>query len=461
MPPSADSERRYVVALVLGEWLGLDYELELEERADVSITLAGEAGELLLADVFLAGALGAWLRPESLPSEPLPVWLVDRPLLGSAQVNARLPVVAGRELANGSYVRVDSGTVELGIDVFGGVFVMVSRYEEAVPGGPRDEHDRFPASASLAVREGFADRPIANEYVELLWAAISRLWPALERQKRRYRFLPSHDIDLAFCRETSTAQLVRRLGADVVRRRDLGLVRRRLRAYGGPKEGGLLPRDLCDTYDEVMSLSEAAGTRSVFNFSGERTGLVLDAVYDPFEPRIQEVLRRIGERGHEIGLHASYESQRDPAMLRRQFERLRAACALAGVEQEDWGSRHHYLRVETPATWRALEAAGLTYDSTIGYSSIGGFRAGCCYEFPVYDLQSRRELRLRERPLVVMEVDLLDRQRLSHDQVVERVAELRERCRLYGGDFTLLWHNSRLQTHADAETYAAIVHAAA
>jgi hypothetical protein len=60
-----------------------------------------------------------------------------------------------------------------------------------------------------------------------------------------------------------------------------------------------------------------------------------------------------------------------------------------------------------------------------------------------------------------MEVALLDRQRLSHGQVVERAAELQSRCRLFGGDFTLLWHNSRLQTRADAETYAAIVRAAA
>jgi len=61
----------------------------------------------------------------------------------------------------------------------------------------------------------------------------------------------------------------------------------------------------------------------------------------------------------------------------------------------------------------------------------------------------------------VMEVALLDRQRLSHEQVVEQVAKLRERCRLFDGDFTLLWHNSRLQTRADAETYSAIVAASA
>jgi hypothetical protein len=455
-PRSAATERRYVMGLVLGEWLELEYELVCEARDDVSISLAGGAGELLLADVFLTRSAATWLRPESLPSGPLPVWSVDRSLADAALVDVRLPVVAGRELEPGAYARVDEGTVHLGLDIFGSVFFMVSRYEEAVL-ELRDEHGRFPAAASLSVREGFADRPIVNEYVEVLWAAMRRLWPALARRQRRYRFLPSHDVDIPFCRGSSTARLLRSLGADIARRRDLDLAARRLRAYRGRPVDGRLPRDVCDTYDELMNLSERVGATSVFHFFGERTGLPIDAEYEPSEPRIREVLRRIGERGHEIGLHASYGSPRDPEMLRRQLERLQAACAVAGVEQEEWQSRQHYLRLETPATWRALEEAGLACDSTLGFSSMGGFRAGCCYEFPVYDLQARRTLRLRERPLVAMEVALLDRQGLSHDQVLKRIATLRERCRLFGGDFTLLWHNSRLQTRADRETYEAIV----
>jgi len=440
-----------VVGLVAGEWLGLEYDLVLEDRADVSIALAGAAGEIRVADEFLAGEPAVRPRPELRPAEPLAAWSVDGTLPAPALVDDQLPVISGRELEHGSYARADGDTVELGLDVFGSVFFMVSRYEEVVSHG-EDEHGRFPAESSLAVRAGFADRPLVNEYVEILWAAMRRLWPALERKERRYRFLPSHDIDFPFCREMSAAQLVKRLGADVVVRRNARLARTRLRAYGSRP-----PRDLCDTYDELMTLSEEAGTTSTFYFFGENSGRDIDADYDPFEPRIQRVLRRIGERGHAIGLHATYDSLRDAAALRRQRERLQAACAEAGVEQEHWGSRHHYLRFRAPDTWRALDAAGFDHDSTVGYSSIGGFRAGCCYEYPVYDLESRTQLRLRERPLVIMEVALLDRQRLGHERVVQRARLLRDRCRLVGGDFTLLWHNSRLQTHADADAYRTIV----
>ena len=66
---------------------------------------------------------------------------------------------------------------------------MLSRYEEYVDSS-RDVHDRFPAKASLAYKEGFLDQPIINEYIELLFACMLCLWPNIKRidcpSKRRY-----------------------------------------------------------------------------------------------------------------------------------------------------------------------------------------------------------------------------------------------------------------------------------
>ena len=49
---------------------------------------------------------------------------------------------------------------------------MLTRYEELVV-PDRGAHDRFPAAASVAVREGFLEIPIVDAYVELLWGALS------------------------------------------------------------------------------------------------------------------------------------------------------------------------------------------------------------------------------------------------------------------------------------------------
>ena len=99
--------------------------------------------------------------------------------------------------------------------------------------------------------------------------------------------------------------------------------------------------------------------------------------------------------------------------------------------------------------------AGLRYDSSIGFAEEIGFRAGVCLEYPVFDLEERRTLALRERPLVVMEGAALDRLGLSRADASAAIAELRDTCRRYRGAFTLLWHNSRLVYAAERRLYLA------
>ena len=88
------------------------------------------------------------------------------------------------------------------------------------------------------------------------------------------------------------------------------------------------------------------------------------------------------------------------------------------------------------------EEAGLAYNATLGYSARPGFRAGTCREYPVFDLSSRQELRLRERPLVLMDTPTLDR--IDDPEVTIR--RLRDECERVRGDFTVLWHNNWLVT---------------
>ena len=86
---------------------------------------------------------------------------------------------------------------------------------------------------------------------------------------------------------------------------------------------------------------------------------------------------------------------------------LKAAERL-GIRQAAWGGRQHYLRFAVPETWRHYASAGLSYDATLAHADQPGFRCGTCYDFPVYDLEQRCPLPLRERPLTVMELTLLD-----------------------------------------------------
>ena len=207
LPASQRPERSWICDVLLGEFLGLDVELAFDHGDTVRISAACRT--LRLPDVFFAGAT----RPDATQQQ----WVVARSGLDARLCEAAVPVLFG---APGFTIDA-GGNAALSLDVFGSAFFMLARYEESVSPA-RDGHERFPASESLAVRQGFLDRPIVDEYVEILWAAMHRLWPTLARKQRAARTLISCDVDLPFdpaC--ASIRRLGKRLVARAVRERSL------------------------------------------------------------------------------------------------------------------------------------------------------------------------------------------------------------------------------------------------
>jgi peptidoglycan/xylan/chitin deacetylase (PgdA/CDA1 family) len=404
-PAGAEPERRYAAEVLLEERLGLEVRLQPAERTDVALTLAGEDGALVLGDDFLA-------RPR-LPEPPY------------AELDG-VPLLYG------------GGSLEYA-DLFGSAFFLLTRWEETVV-ATRDGRDRFAAAGSVLARDGLLQRPLVDEYVELLWHALVRVWPRLERRTSSFLVAPSHDVDWPRDPRPAWHGL---LGA--ARRRDAAEVTGRVRA-------ALHRRDPLDTFDYLMDESERRGLRSAFFFIPDRT-LPLDGDYSLDDPWLRQLLRRIHERGHEVGLHTSYATFRDPERTRREWELLARVCEQERIEQPRWGGRQHYLRWENPTTWRNWDEAGLDYDSTLGFHDAVGFRCGTCHDFPVFDLERRRRLRLRERPLVAMESSLLDVPGATAASTAAALAEVREQCRSFGGTFTLLWHNSRLFSRPQRTLY--------
>lgn len=210
---------------------------------------------------------------------------------------------------------------------------------------------------------------------------------------------------------------------------------------------GRLDDDPYTTFERIMDLSEAVGVRSAFYFICGRTCETRDGDYRITDPHIRRWLRRIHERGHEIGLHPSYDTYRNAGALQEEFATLQRVCSEEGIAQESFGGRHHFLRWATPETFGIWDSIGLAYDSTLGFADRVGFRCGTCYEYPTYDVGQRRALRLRERPLVAMDFTLMDDLYMGlgcGEEAASVLSGLKETCRFFGGDFTVLWHNSRM-----------------
>jgi hypothetical protein len=453
-PSSYLDERRFVLDVVLSEWLGLEYDIVFGEGTSVAIRLAGDPQdrELTLPDVFFATPLKDWLTERSLPVSPLDQVEVDpgtiaggapnrQPVVGSAA--GRIPILFGETGPPSSAWRESAAGLALTIDIFGSVFFLLSRYEEVVT-GVRDGHGRFPGSASLAAAEGFLERPLADEYVDLLWTAMHALWPGLVRRSSAFRLRVTHDVDWPWAAQGQRLGMVARaIAGDLVHRHDPVAAARRVRSLFDARTGRV-DRDPANNFDFLMDTSERHGLRSTFYFMAGRTNPDFDGNYRLTDPPIADLLRRIHDRGHEIGLHPSYETHRSAGLIRAEFETLRAACRAAGFDQPTWGVRQHFLRFENPDTWRHQDLAGFDHDSTIGFADRVGFRAGTCREYPVFDVVEHGPLRLRERPLVLMDATLYEYLELGLDDAAGKAREIVAACRRHQGDAVILYHNSSI-----------------
>jgi hypothetical protein len=107
----------------------------------------------------------------------------------------------------------------------------------------------------------------------------------------------------------------------------------------------------------------------------------------------------------------------------------------------------HYLRWSQSEILAIFNDVGLNYDSTLGYADVPGFRCGTCFEYPAFDPCALSILKLRIRPLIVMECSAISDKYMglgTGDSVLNQFIKLKDRCKKVNGCFALLWHNSFL-----------------
>ena len=99
-----------------------------------------------------------------------------------------------------------------------------------------------------------------------------------------------------------------------------------------------------------MDLSETKNLVSAFYFICGRTNHIYDPDYKINDPKITNLIKNIHKRGHEIGLHPSYDTYQSPRLIKKEAELLKKICYEQGVIQKKWGGRMHYLRWENTTT---------------------------------------------------------------------------------------------------------------
>jgi hypothetical protein len=437
---------------VLGNFLGLDYEVEVFHENFIEITQpesTASQNKLTLDATFFIQADCGWLTTETMPSLPLLSWCPREDCIDADLVEPHIPVLYG-------YPGLDCslGNLHLNLDIFGSCFFMLSRYEELIT-NVRDSHNRFPATASVAYKESFLHRPLVNEYVEILWSCLIRISPQLSRKKRVFKKHISCDVDHPIdVVGYSLYRTVLRVCARIIRDRKPKIAILDLANYFFKKFGS-------DRFDEyrnnifwIMDVNKQAGNKVAFYFIPLQTDSSKEDPSDVRSKKNSKLLRHIVDSGHEVGMHPGYQTYNHALNFQRSSAAFKQALHDEDIDFKEMGGRQHYLMYDVSKTPQLWEANGFHYDSSLGFADRAGFRCGVCYEYQMYDLVNRTRMQLIQRPLVLMETTLLAYENLNFDgsALHSRIRHFEKVIRSYKGDFTLLWHNSSLPNNQTYKT---------
>jgi hypothetical protein len=445
--PGYPEEKKYISHVIFNEFLGIDAELSFDGVSGTTEIITG-SGRLVFPEVLFNTKKESWLRKESFPRLPLRRRDLSD-FTGAGFFKKEVPVLYGKDAS--TPLNLQGESVFLDIDIIGSIFFLLARYEE-IDSAVVDEFERYHYQESILVKENLMDRPLANEYLEILWYLLKSREPGLVRKEKKYNVVLSHDVDAPLSLNRGIYRLLKNCGGDIIYRKSLPLLLNRLKAkFGSFFSSDKFKNDPNNNFDFIMCCSEELGLKSSFNFIPVNGQGGVDGNYSIEDEFFRKLLKAIHHRGHEIGVHPSFYTFCNFEKTKAEFEKLKAVCESEGIYQSRWGGRQHYLRSRNPDTWRIWNDMGADYISSLGYEYVLGFRAGCCYEYSVFDLIQGRHLSLIEKPMVVMDITAF----LIRDKK-ERVAEitrLSSITKFFKGEFNLLYHNNYIISDEEKKNY--------
>lgn len=440
--PSCLNEKKYILNIVLSEWMGIEYEICNHKDKTYKIELPNGSA-VVIPDIFLSMEEGGWLSIGSLAKSVYKKTFTFK----SGSVFHDVPCFFYKDIGDQDN--------DLPIDIFGSAFYLLTCYEEVVV-DKKDEHQRFLHQESLAYKFGFLNRAVVDEYVSILLNALLDHYPSLKIKKNSYEFQLSHDVDRPyFFWDMGIQSFVKVLGQALIKQKDYAKAALLLKNYLTVKM--INPqKDIFYTFDWIMDNSEKNNLRSTFYFlAGGVTPF--DGRYSLSEPRIQNLMKNIHQRGHHIGLHGSYDSYNNYEILKSEYDNLSQTMEKLGIDQELVSARQHYLRWDSLVTPGILNRVGLKNDSSLSFPKYAGFRCGTSQTFSMYDIHDRKALYIQETPLIVMEASVYDCMGMSPSEGKRYICGLIDECRKHNGTFALLWHNSEIRNQQEKQKYSDII----
>jgi len=396
---------RYIVDIILGEILGLTWEVVTDRRK------LGKNPVINYSSENISGAFT--INPN--------------PLLFEKGISERdISISDWKDLPIFFQTSPDS---DLPFDIFAASFFLITRYEEYLEFQP-DEYGRFGASSSLGFKNGFLGIPVVDLWAKEFARMLIRKFQALVFRRNEYKALLTIDADEPFFYRGKS--LFSNLGGfihDIAA--STGHVSDR---YGCLTRG---EKDPYDVFDYIIENIDKNNTDVRFFFpTGDHSEFDKNPSWKNVE--YEKLINRIADK-FRIGIHPSFRAADNPSMVKTEVIRLKSI-----LKKDILLSRFHYLKLRMPDSYRNIINAGISEDYSMGYPEEPGFRAGIARPFYFYDVIEDRPSTLRIVPFQIMDVTLLQYKSLVPAASNEVILKIINESKKVGGMFVSIWHNTSL-----------------
>jgi peptidoglycan/xylan/chitin deacetylase (PgdA/CDA1 family) len=317
-------------------------------------------------------------------------------------------------------------------DIISAAFYLLSGWQEYFS-SERDQHGRFPYSASVQKKYGFVALPIVNYYFDVLKTAVEHVSGQPLRPRRwgsqaaEFAAFISHDVDNLRSGWKAPAKAA--------------LQQRKFRLFGKLLWQHLTQPDAWDNLEEVAAVTAQYGANSTF-FILPTCRKALNGTSNAdyrLSQRLRQRLWRLEEQSCEMGVHMPLTGSSTVLPNIRAYT----------LSFNFTGCRFHYLSWEPLITPRIVSTNPIAaenkfeYDSTLSFAEHFGFRHSFCLPFFPFDFDFAREFPFVEIPLNVMDATLHHPNylQLAPAEILPALQPLFAEIKRFGGVASVLWHN--------------------
>ncbi|HNW56750.1 MAG TPA: polysaccharide deacetylase family protein [Bacteroidales bacterium] len=322
-----------------------------------------------------------------------------------------------------------SADSDLPFDIFAASFFLVSRYEEYLE-FEADEFGRFPASASVAFKNGFLGIPVVDLWTKEMAKAILKIFQTLAFKRNEYKALLTIDIDRPFAYLGNN--LIRSIGGlirDLKKSGDHGSSRFKTLSGRG--------KDPFRVFDYIAgNINKNNSDVRFFISVGDHSKFDKNPSWKNDEYR--ELIHNI-DGMYRTGLHPSYYASVNTSVMNAELDRLKTI-----LKKDVSISRFHYVRLFMPKSYIDIYEAGIREDYSMGYPDEPGFRAGIARPYYFYDVTRDSQTNLKIIPFQLMDGTLFQYKKLNPATSKDVILKLINETRKAGGLFVSIWHNTSL-----------------